>query len=452
MHPHPLGIHLSASILNRYLQQEKNPMTTTLAQPVTGSALNWMRFERFLLLGSQDGSWSAARQTLEPEQASAARACLVEDGPRVVETIVRFAATRNAPGRQPALLALAIAASPAYASARTNAAALAALPEVAVTGAQLLHFVRFAETQRGWGRGLRSAVADWYVRKPAAELARHFAVRSHRDLLRNAHPKPANAAQNALFQWAVEGRLGHLATPELLSGELRLIHAVEQVRAAASEDDVVRVIEDYRLPHHLVPAEWKTSARVWEALLHSLPYRAMVKHLGQLIAPQSASTALLVARLIDRRRIFESRIHPVALLLASKTYQRSNNAVQCVVDALEEALHIASANVEPLSLAVTCYDTAECSLAAAGLALMSGASGPVDASVVITGSGVKPRLRSGSEPQITIAVNARRCHTANPDDPLELAIAGFDARVPGLITEFLVGQPLLAAAGLLAGS
>ena len=413
-------------------------MTNTLAQPVTGSALNWMRLERFLLLGSQDGTWPVARRPLKPEHASAAHACLLEDGSRVVETVVRFTATRNAPSRQPALLVLAMAASPAYAGARTNGAALAALPQVAVTGAQLLHFVRFAETQRGWGRGLRSAVADWYLRKPAAELARHFAVRSHRDLLRNAHPKPVNAAQNALFQWAVEGRLGHLATPELLSGELRLIHALEQVRAATSEDDVVRIIEDYRLPHHLVPAEWKTSERVWEALLHSLPYRAMVKHLGQLIAPQSASTALLVARLIDRRRIFESRIHPAALLVAWRTYQRSQNAVQCVVDALEEAFHLASANVEPLSLAVTHDDSPECSLAAAALALMSKASGPIAASVIITGSAVRPRFRCGSEPQITIAVNARRCHTANPDDPLELAIAGFDPRVPALITEFLL--------------
>jgi 60 kDa SS-A/Ro ribonucleoprotein len=184
-----------------------------------------MRLERFLLLGSQDGTWSVARRTLQPEQATAASACLREDGLRAVETVVRFVATRNAPSRQPALLVLAMAASPAYAGTRTNAAALAALPEVAVTGTHLLHFVRFAETQRGWGRGLRSAVADWYLRKPAAELARHFAVRSHRDLLRNAHPKPITAAQNALFQWAVEGRFGHLATPELLAGDLRLIHA-----------------------------------------------------------------------------------------------------------------------------------------------------------------------------------------------------------------------------------
>lgn len=70
---------------------------------------------------------------------------------------------------------------------------------------------------------------------------------------------------------------------------------------------------------------------------------------------------------------------------------------------------------------------------------MAGAPGPIDASVFITGSAVKPPNRKRGEPQITIAVNARRCYTANPDDPLELAIAGFDPRVPALITEF-VGQ------------
>src|SRR5260370_7377903 len=115
MHPHPLGIHLSASLLNRYFEQEKNPMTNTLAQPVTGSALNWMRLERFLLLGSQDGTWSVTRRTLEPEQASAASACLQEDGLRVVESVRRFVATRNAPSRQPALLLLAMPPPPASA-------------------------------------------------------------------------------------------------------------------------------------------------------------------------------------------------------------------------------------------------------------------------------------------------------------------------------------------------
>jgi hypothetical protein len=107
---------------------------------------------------------------------------------------------------------------------------------------------------------------------------------------------------------------------------------------------------------------------------------------------------------------------------------------------LEEALHLASANVEPMSLALTHDDSPECSLAAAALALMSGAAGLIDASVIITGSAVKGVSRRGREPQITIAVNARRCHTTNPDDPFELAIAGFDPRVPGLIAEFLTSS------------
>ncbi len=389
-------------------------MTNTLIQPVTGSALNWMHLERFLLLGSQDGTWSVTRRPLEAGQAPAARACLAEDGPRVVETVVRFVATRNAPSRGPALMVLAMAASPAYACARTNAAALSALAEVAATGGHLLQFVRFAETQRGWGRGLRSAVADWYLRQPIAELARYFAVASHREPLRNAHPKPASAAQNALFQWAVEGRLGHLATPALLSGELRLIHALEHARAAASEGDMVRFIEDYRLPHSLVPARWKTP-RVWEALLHSLPYRAMVKHLGELIAPQSAATALLVARLIDRRRIAESRIHPVALLLARRAYQRANGAVPCVVEALEEAWQLASMNAERLPIAVT-HDGEEAALAAGALAAL--ASGSVEAAVSVTAA--------RGETRIVVHAAAGT-----------LTITGFDARVPGVIGEFL---------------
>ena len=45
------------------------------------------------------------------------------------------------------------------------ALALAALPQVARTGTHLFLFAEYVEQFRGWGRGLRRAVASWYVDK-----------------------------------------------------------------------------------------------------------------------------------------------------------------------------------------------------------------------------------------------------------------------------------------------
>ena len=52
---------------------------------------------------------------------------------------------------------------------------LAALPAVARTGTHLFLFAGYVEQFRGWGRGLRRAVADWYVSKPV-DFQRFIAV------------------------------------------------------------------------------------------------------------------------------------------------------------------------------------------------------------------------------------------------------------------------------------
>jgi 60 kDa SS-A/Ro ribonucleoprotein len=327
---------------------------------------NWKRLERFLILGSERGTYYIQERELTQENAKAVIECLKNDGLRVVRTAVEISTAGRAPKNDPALFVLALAASPDFADPKTVAAALAALPEVARTGIHLCKFAAFVENLRGWGRGLRSAVSEWYLSKPVADLAYQMLKYqqrngwSHRDLLRLAHPKAETPAHNALFQWAVDGELGHLAGPEIRSGELRQVHAFELAKKAAAEDEIVHWIEDHRLTHEMIPSAWKNSARVWEALLESMPYTATLRHLGKLTAvgllqPQSPAAALVVARLIDRKRVANSRVHPIALLAALLTYKQGRGQkgdlewapVASIIDALDEAFYLAFDNVEP---------------------------------------------------------------------------------------------------------
>jgi 60 kDa SS-A/Ro ribonucleoprotein len=88
-----------------------------------------------------------------------------------------------------------------------------------------------------------------------------------------------------------------------------------------------------------------------------MPYQALLRHLGKLtaigaIAPDTETAALVVARLIDRRRIQRSRIHPIALLGALLVYQQGRGErgglrwtpVAPIADALDEAFYLAFAN------------------------------------------------------------------------------------------------------------
>lgn len=330
------------------------------------TADQWTRLGRFLILGCERGDYRAGAWQFDIEDAPAVRQCLLEDGPRVVKTIVEVSAAGIAADSGPALVALALAASPNFASPETNAAAFAALPEVVRTGTELCTFAAFAGSFRGWGRGLRSAIADWYLNKPAADLACQLIQSqprdtvSHSDLVRLAHPKAETSAHNALFEWLVNGELGHWASSDVLRGELRQLEAFEWAKKAANEIEVVRLIEDYRLTQEMIPPRWLESARVWEALLDSMPYAALLSNLGKLtavglLAPENPATALAVARLMDRKRVANSGVHPIAVLAAMRGYARGREdqralewaPVPSVSAALDHAFYLAFENIQP---------------------------------------------------------------------------------------------------------
>jgi 60 kDa SS-A/Ro ribonucleoprotein len=326
----------------------------------------WTRLRRFLVLGSEGGSYYASQWKLTRENAISVESCVRADGKRAVDEILRVSGEGRAPKNDPALFALAVAAS--LGDEETRKAALDALPQVARTGTHLFQFVSFVEGFRGWGRSLRRAVGRWYAGRPVDALA-YQAVKyrqregvTHRDLLRLAHPGREVSAGNptlevspehaGLFEWIVRGTESD-GLPRLVDGFLRAQRAEKASETAA-------LIREYGLPREALQTEHLTSPEVWEALLENMPMMAMVRNLATMtragvIAPASAGTGKVVAQLGDVARIRRARVHPIALLAALRTYQAGRgargraewNPVRDVVDALDAAFYTAFENVEP---------------------------------------------------------------------------------------------------------
>jgi 60 kDa SS-A/Ro ribonucleoprotein len=91
-----------------------------------------------------------------------------------------------------------------------------------------------------------------------------------------------------------------------------------------------------------------------------MPMTAMIRNLATmtrvgLVAPMSAATGTIVARLEDEARLRKARVHPIAVLAAMMTYQSGRGArgkhtwkpVGAIVDALDAAFYRTFANVEP---------------------------------------------------------------------------------------------------------
>lgn len=336
----------------------------------------WKRLDRFLILGSEGGSFYASEQTLTVDNAENVVACIQEDGVKAVDRIAEISRLGRAPKNDPAIFALAIAAK--LGNEETRRAAFQALPVVCRIPTHLFHFADYAEGFGGWGRAQRRAVASWYTDKPSSKLAYHLAKYqqrdgwSNRDLLRLSHAKPATPMQNTLFHWVTQGSLDLTAAGEEDDLKaLRFIGAFEQVKRASSVEEVVGLINEYNLTREMVPTQFLSDRRVWEALLNRMPVGAMVRNLGnmskhELLVPFSEASKLVVDRLQDGELLRKARMHPLQLLTALKTYESGTGfrggggwtPVPKVLEALEKAFYLAFENIEPSGKRhLLCLDT-----------------------------------------------------------------------------------------------
>lgn len=313
--------------------------------------------DRFLILGSESGTYYASARALTQDNALRTIALIRSDGEAVVRRIVEISVSGRAPKNDPAIFALALAAT--HGDDATRAAALAAVPTVCRTGTHLFGFAEAVDGMRGWGRGLRRAVGSWYVGKTPEDLE-HGMVKyarrggwSHRDLLRLAHPVPPSDRHRDLFRWAAKGG----DAPE---GALRIAAAERIKDPALTGAEVAAVVREVRLPREALPSERLTDPVVWDALLAEMPLTAMVRNLATmtrvgLLTPGSEATRRVVSVLADRDRIRRARLHPLAILLAARTYAsgrglRSKETwapVPEIVTALDEAFVLSFDAVEP---------------------------------------------------------------------------------------------------------
>lgn len=330
----------------------------------------WAQLERFLILGSEGGSYYATERAMTRDNAKCVQACLDEDGIRAVAIIADISDKGRAPKNGPAIFALAMAASHPRDDVRR--AALAALPKVCRIGTHLFHFAGNVTEMRRWGRGLRRAVGDWYNQLPPQRLVLQvtkYAQRdgwSHRDLLRLAHPKAASATHNAVYRWVVAGGSEALDAPakrgttpsrehlpEMLTG-------FEALRTTTHKRDVIELIRVHGFTHEMIPTQWKNEVEVWEALLDKMPMTALIRNLAKmtevgLLKPLGDSTRKAVAMLTDQRRLRKARVHPLAVLSALKIYEQGHGfrgalswkPVREITDALEDAFYASFGAIEP---------------------------------------------------------------------------------------------------------
>ena len=347
----------------------------------------WKHLERFLILGSEGGTFYVSERKLTAENATKVLLLLKKDGAKVVEKTVEILKSGRAPKPDTAIFVLALAASKG--DDATRKAALAAVPSALKTGTHLLKFVDSVNELRGWGRGLKKAVQLWFKGRKSETLAlqlvkyRQREGWSMRDVLRLAKPVPETEVQGKLFGWTAKREKAEWAKAHVAPGDkaLDFVWAAEQAMATkfvaeagtdekaraviaeangASVKKLVELIVTHRLPREALPTEALDKVEVWEALLQEMPMTAMIRNLGTmskigLLKPLSAAEKLVYQRLTDAERLRGAKVHPIQMLSALRTYSSGRGVrssaswtvSQKVVEALDEAFELSFGVIEP---------------------------------------------------------------------------------------------------------
>jgi len=311
----------------------------------------WKLLDRFLVFGTEGGTFRVLDQPFTIAQVPATLSLIKTDGVQVVERIVEVSKSGRAPKNAPAIFALALAT--AFGDTKTRQSAFSALPPVCRTGTQLFQFVADADQLRGWGRGMRKAIANWYITAEIEELTnqalkhQHFGGWSHRDLLRLSHPKPPTEGHRVLFKWIVD---------EELVGPNPKIEAYERLLNREGEPGVL--IREHRLNRECIPTELLTQLVVWDALLQDMTITEMMRNLANmtrcgLLTTGSKATNQVVEKLTNETLLRRARTHPIALLIGYSNYVQglrdsgTIEPVPTIVDALNSAFYLAFGAVEP---------------------------------------------------------------------------------------------------------
>lgn len=371
-----LASHLSA---RETIQSDPIPGRDMIENDAGGFVFeidDFSRLNRFLILGSDGGTYYAGEKDLTIANAACVVRCLEVDARRTIDAVVAISDAGRAAKNTPAVLALAIAMTSKDDSIK--AMAIEAVPKVCRIGTHVLQFAQFCKELRGFGAAMRRAVGRWYLGRPVDDLAYQVSKYqsrdgwSHRDVLRLAHVVTEDPARQAVLRWATAGaatgereftrtrngvasRVAYGETGELPA----ILHAVEEAKTADAAR-VVQLIRDANLPRECIPTRHLNDVEVWDALLQKMPLTALTRNLAKmtavgLVKPLSDALKLIREKLADQDYIKKSRLHPLAILTALKAYSSGHGLkgslswepVQAVVDSLDAAFYLAFANVAP---------------------------------------------------------------------------------------------------------
>lgn len=281
------------------------------------------RLERFLILGTDGGTYYVSEQKLTNENIAFVKEMIERNFDLVADTVREVSEAGRAYRNSPALLvaALLLTSGRSHAKARNTALAVA---RTATHLFELCEYIELLKPNAGWGPSKRKLVSEWYLTKRVDQVA-YQAVKyrqrngwTHRDLLRLAHVKGLDPVVGNFI----------LGKPGLVVDERPDLDILRAFFGAQEKTDVRDLLslmdEPYAktLPWEALPTQFLKNPEVWKKLFYNgqMAGQALVRNVTRL-ARIGAFNDMVFARdyatkLADEEMISRTRLHPINFLNA----------------------------------------------------------------------------------------------------------------------------------------
>lgn len=339
-----------------------------------------IKLERFLILGSEGGTYYIDEKDLTKQNIDNLRTLTASDPEFVVDLAVNVSKHGRSYKNNAAIFVMAFVMTfgndAAKSYARTN------VNQVVRTSTHLFTFNKYLKALApgsGLGTSRNRAIAAWYENKSTYDIA-YQAVKyrqregwTHRDSFRQSRPNLGTDAETvALGKWIL-GKEVTDADKALLPS---IVDGFMEAQALGDSKNVKSVLEILdrhpNLPWEALPTQFLKDADVWKKLFYNgqLNGQALVRNITRL-SRLNAFEDLVFARayadrLTDEEMIRKTKLHPINFLNAVTVHvegqvqrqpvagyysvgnrKRDWTTSSIIVDALNAGYHLAFANAVP---------------------------------------------------------------------------------------------------------
>ncbi len=281
------------------------------------------RLERFLVLGTDGGTYYVDEKTLTKDNVQFLIELIEADEQMVIDTVVSVSDEGRAYRNTAAIFA--VAALFRYGKQKSSVV----MQKVCRTSTHLFQFGQFVELLGGWSRSTRRAVADWYRTKYENGTLSIQVVKyrqrdgwNHRDMFRLAHPVGNEEDWKTIGAFILDKDETTAAnSPDALPLTIKKFKFAQEAQTLSEAKAMAP-----GLPWECFPTSFHKDVEFWKWLFANgqLTGQALVRNVTRLARLNAFNDMVFAsdfaAKLADVEMIRQTRLHPIQYLLASVNY------------------------------------------------------------------------------------------------------------------------------------